>query len=280
MSENKSLNRGLDALLGGQKIPTTTKEIDLEKITAGRYQPRQEFDSVKIQELAESIKKHGVLSPILVREVGLDKFEVIAGERRVRASKIAGLKTIPSLVNQKEDQEALEAALIENLQREDLNPVEEARGYDRLKREFELTQDEIAKATGKARSTIANSMRMLSLSSKILDMISQRALEKGHAKILSGLDTTKAEQLAEAISQKKLTVRQVEALLKPVKKTTKIKVKDKDTLNIEDEISGNFGHKTEIETKTTKTGKVSIFYHSPDEPVSYTHLTLPTIYSV
>ncbi len=265
MSENKSLNRGLDALLGDQKVPTTTKEIDLEKITAGRYQPRQEFDSVKIQELAESIKKHGVLSPILVREVGLDKFEVIAGERRVRASKIAGLKTIPSLVNQKEDQEALEAALIENLQREDLNPVEEARGYDRLKREFELTQDEISKATGKARSTIANSMRMLSLSSKILDMISQGALEKGHAKILSGLDAIKAEQLAEAISQKKLTVRQAEALLKPAKKTTKIKVKDRDTLNIEDEISGNFGHKTEIETKTTKTGKVSIFYHSPDE---------------
>lgn len=265
MSENKSLNRGLDALLGDQKTPTTTKEIDLEKITAGRYQPRQEFDSVKIQELAESIKKHGVLSPILVREVGLDKFEVIAGERRVRASKIAGLKTIPSLVNQKEDQEALEAALIENLQREDLNPVEEARGYDRLKREFALTQDEIAKATGKARSTIANSMRILSLSSKILDMISQGLLEKGHAKILSSLDTIKAEQLAEVISQKKLTVREAEALLKPAKKTTKIKVKDRDTLNIEDEISGNFGHKTEIETKTTKTGKVSIFYHSSDE---------------
>ena len=265
MSDNKSLNRGLDALLGDQKLPTTTKEIDLEKITAGRYQPRQEFDEVKIQELADSIKKHGVLSPILVREVGLDKFEVIAGERRVRASKIAGLKTIPSLISQKEDQEVLEAALIENLQREDLNPVEEARGYDRLKREFELTQDEIAQATGKARSTIANSMRILSLSPKILDMISQGVLEKGHAKILSGLETTKSEQLAETISQKKLTVRQAEALLKPTKKITKTKEKNRDTLNIEDEISGNFGHKTEIETKTTKTGKVSIFYHSPDE---------------
>ena len=265
MSDNKSLNRGLDALLGDQKLTTTTKEIDLEKITAGRYQPRQEFDDVKIQELADSIKKHGVLSPILVREVGLDKFEVIAGERRVRASKIAGLKTIPSLINQKEDQEALEAALIEILQREDLNPVEEARGYDRLKREFELTQDEIAKATGKARSTIANSMRILSLSPKILDMISQGSLEKGHAKILSGLETTKSEQLAEVISQKRLTVRQAEALLKPTKKTTKTKEKDRDTLNIEDEISGNFGHKTEIETNTTTTGKVSIFYHSSDE---------------
>ena len=265
MSDNKSLNRGLDALLGDQKPTTTTKEIDLDKITAGRYQPRQDFDDVKIQELADSIKKHGVLSPILVREAGLDRFEVIAGERRVRASKIAGLKTIPSLVNQKEDQEALEAALIENLQREDLNPVEEARGYDRLKREFELTQDEIAKATGKARSTIANSMRMLSLSPKILDMISQGVLEKGHAKILSGLETTKAEQIAEAISQKKLTVRQAETLLKPAKKTKKTKEKDRDTLNIEDEISGNFGHKTEIETKTTSAGKVSIFYHSPDE---------------
>ena len=265
MSDNKSLNRGLDALLGDQKLTTTTKEIDLEKITAGRYQPRQEFDDVKIQELADSIKKHGVLSPILVREVGLDKFEVIAGERRVRASKIAGLKTIPSLVNQKEDQEVLEAALIENLQREDLNPVEEARGYDRLKREFELTQDEIAKATGKARSTIANSMRILSLSPKILDMISQGSLDKGHAKILSGLEAAKSEQLAEIISQKRLTVRQAEALLKPAKKTTKTKEKDRDTLNIEDEISENFGHKTEIDTKTTKTGKVSIFYHSPDE---------------
>ena len=265
MSDNKSLNRGLDALLGDQKLTTTTKEIDLEKITAGRYQPRQEFDDVKIQELADSIKKHGVLSPILVREVGLDKFEIIAGERRVRASKIAGLKTIPSLVNQKEDQEALEAALIENLQREDLNPVEEARGYDRLKREFELTQDEIANVTGKARSTIANSMRILSLSPKILDMISQGSLEKGHAKILSGLEAAKSEQLAEVISQKRLTVRQAEALLKPSKKTIKTKEKDRDTLNIEDEISGNFGHKTEIDTKTTKTGKVSIFYHSLDE---------------
>ena len=265
MSENKSLNRGLDALLGDQKIPTTTKEINLEKITAGRYQPRQEFDDVKIQELADSIRKHGVLSPILVREMGLDRFEVIAGERRVRASKIAGLKTIPSLINQKEDQEALEAALIENLQREDLNPVEEARGYDRLKREFDLTQDEIAKATGKARSTVANSMRILSLSSKILDMISQGALERGHAKILSSLETTKAEQLAETISQKKLTVRQTEAILRPTKKILKTKEKDRDTLNIEDEISSNFGHKTEIETKTIKSGKVSIFYHSPDE---------------
>ena len=265
MSENKSLNRGLDALLGDQKIPTTTKEINLEKITAGRYQPRQEFDDVKIQELADSIRKHGVLSPILVREMGLDRFEVIAGERRVRASKIAGLKTIPSLINQKEDQEALEAALIENLQREDLNPVEEARGYDRLKREFDLTQDEIAKATGKARSTVANAMRILSLPSKILDMISQGVLEKGHAKILSSLETTKAEQLAETISQKKLTVRQTEAILRPTKKVLKTKEKDRDTLNIEDEISSNFGHKTEIETKTIKRGKVSIFYHSPDE---------------
>lgn len=265
MSENKSLNRGLDALLGNQKIANSTKEIDLNKISAGRYQPRQEFDKTKIQELADSIKKHGVLSPILVREIGLDKFEVIAGERRVRASKLAGLTTIPSLINQKEDQEALEAALIENLQREDLNPVEEARGYDRLKREFELTQDEIANATGKARSTIANSMRILSLSTKILDMISQGVLEKGHAKILSSLEPSKAEQFAETISQKQLTVRQTETLLKPTKKATKTKTKDRDTLNIQDEISEKLGHKTEIETKTSKTGKVSIFYHSADE---------------
>ena len=169
------------------------------------------------------------MSPILVREVGLDKFEVIAGERRVRASKIAGLKTIPSLVNQKEDQEALEAALIENLQREDLNPVEEARGYDRLKREFELTQDEIAKATGKARSTIANSMRILSLSPKILDMISQGSFRERACKDSLRLGDHKIRTTSRSNFAKRLTVRQAEALLKPAKKTTKTKEKDRDT---------------------------------------------------
>ena len=160
MSDKKVLNRGLDALLGSAQGTTqrAVKEIQITEISPGRFQPRQDFNEEKIAELSSSIKKHGVLSPILVREIGLNAFEVIAGERRLRASKIAGLNSIPCLVDQKEDQNALEAALIENLQREDLNSVEEARGYDRLKREFGLTQEEVAGATGKARSTIANSV--------------------------------------------------------------------------------------------------------------------------
>ena len=169
--DNKILNKGLDALLGeSQNNQKTVKEINLNKIKPGRFQPRSNFDDVKLQELTNSIKNQGVLSPILVRELGLNEFEVIAGERRLRAAKRAGLESIPCLVDQKQDQDALVSALIENLQREDLNPVEEARGLDRLKREFGLTQDEVASSTGKARSTIANSLRILSLPASVLDL--------------------------------------------------------------------------------------------------------------
>ena len=162
--EKKTLNRGLDALLGDNNPnQRSVKEVELIKIKPGRFQPRSNFDNEKLMELTASIKEQGVLSPILVREIGLNEFEVIAGERRLRASKMAGLKKIPCLIDQKEDQDALVSALIENLQREDLNPVEEARGLDRLKREFGLTQDEVASSTGKARSTVANSLRILSL---------------------------------------------------------------------------------------------------------------------
>ena len=171
--EKKTLNKGLDALLG-QSNPNqrSVKEIKLDKIKPGRFQPRSNFDDEKLQELTASIKNQGVLSPILVRELGLNEYEVIAGERRLRASKMAKLNTIPCLIDQKQDQDALISALIENLQREDLNPVEEARGLDRLKREFGLTQDAVAISTGKARSTIANSLRLLSLPVKVLDMLS------------------------------------------------------------------------------------------------------------
>ena len=194
--ENKILNKGLDALLGqnANNNQKSVKELPVEDINPGRFQPRTNFDEEKLLELTNSIKNHGVLSPILVREVGLNKYEVIAGERRLRASKNAGLKTIPTLIDQKQDKDALESALIENLQREDLNAVEEARGYDRLKREFGLTQDEVAASTGKARSTIANSLRLLSLPAKVLDMLSSGKIEKGHAKLLASMDALEAEK--------------------------------------------------------------------------------------
>jgi ParB family chromosome partitioning protein len=212
--DKKALNRGLDALLGStQGTPQrAVKEIQITEISPGRFQQKQDFNEEKIAELSSSIKKHGVLSPILVREIGLNAFEVIAGERRLRASKIAGLDSIPCLVDQKEDQNALEAALIENLQREDLNSVEEARGYDRLKREFGLTQEEVAGATGKARSTIANSLRLLALPSPVLELLAQGSLEKGHAKLLVSLDPDKALNLAKQIIDSNLTVREAQNL--------------------------------------------------------------------
>jgi len=270
MSEDgKILNRGLDALLGSSSTNNqrTVKDIDPGLIGAGRFQPRANFDEDKLLELTDSIKKHGVLSPILVRELGLNKYEVIAGERRLRASIKAGLKTIPCLVDQKKDQDALESALIENLQREDLNAVEEARGYDRLKREFGLTQDEVATSTGKARSTIANSIRLLSLPAKVLDLLSSGQIEKGHAKLLASLDPKEAEAAADNIIKNKLTVKDLSNISQKKKGSTTPTKKNKDTdlLNIEQEMSDAFGHKIEIEAKNKKNGKVVITYSTSDE---------------
>ena len=270
MSEdNKTLNRGLDALLGStdKKNQQTIKEVDLKDINPGRFQPRTNFDSEKLSELTNSIKNHGVISPILVREVGLNKYEVIAGERRLRASKAANLKTIPCIIDQKKDQDALESALIENLQREDLNAVEEARGYDRLKREFGLTQDEVASATGKARSTIANSLRLLTLPTKVLDMLSSGQIEKGHAKLLASLDEQEAIKAAENIIKNKLTVKDL-SNQSSTKKKNNLKTKttkDTDLLIVEQEMSEGFGHKVKIEAKNKKTGKVVITYNTADE---------------
>jgi ParB family chromosome partitioning protein len=266
--ENKILNKGLDALLGQNtnNNQKSVKELPVEDINPGRFQPRTNFDEEKLLELTNSIKNHGVLSPILVREVGLNKYEVIAGERRLRASKNAGLKTIPTLIDQKQDKDALESALIENLQREDLNAVEEARGYDRLKREFGLTQDEVAASTGKARSTIANSLRLLSLPAKVLDMLSSGQIEKGHAKLLASMNPLEAEKAANNIIKNQLTVKDLAGLSsKKTNKKTQTKTKDRDLLIVEEEMSENFGHKVEIEAKNKKSGKVVINYNTKDE---------------
>ena len=268
MSENKkTLNRGLDALLGsGGKAKRTIQDVNLTQINAGRFQPREVFNEESLQELTDSIKKHGVISPILVRELGLNKYEVIAGERRMRASLQAGLETIPCLVEQKEDQDALESALIENLQREDLNAVEEARGYDRLKREFGLTQDEVATSTGKARSTIANSIRILTLPQNVLDMLSAGKIEKGHAKLLASMEPGEAEKAAENIIKNKLTVKDLSESNKNKKqqKTTK-KQKQTDVILIEQEMSEAFGHQITIEVKTKQKGSLQISYKTSDE---------------
>ena len=268
MSDNKkTLNRGLDALLGsGGKAKRTIQDVNLTQINAGRFQPREIFNEESLQELTDSIKKHGVISPILVRELGLNKYEVIAGERRMRASLQAGLETIPCLVEQKEDQDALESALIENLQREDLNAVEEARGYDRLKREFGLTQDEVATSTGKARSSIANSIRILTLPQNVLDMLSAGKIEKGHAKLLASMEPSEAEKAAENIIKNKLTVKDLSDSNKNKKqqKSTK-KQKQTDVILIEQEMSEAFGHQITVEAKTKQKGSLQISYKTSDE---------------
>ena len=262
---DKILNTGLDALLGDVAIPNkqTIKEIELDKIKPNRFQPRQSFDEQKINELSQSISKHGILSPILVRETGAGGYELIAGERRLRAAKQAGLQTAPCMVDSAEDQVSLELALIENLQREDLNPIEEARGYDRLKREFSLTQDKIAEVTGKARSSVANSMRLLNLPPSVIDLLYSGDLEKGHAKILASMEPNEAEALAQKIVSLGMTVKDAATSTKP--SSTKTKTKNRDLLNIEEELSESIGHKIEIDQQSASKGRVSISYSSKDE---------------
>ena len=265
---DKILSTGLDALLGDvTKVnQQTIKELDLHQIKPNRFQPRQSFDEDKINELSLSIAKHGVLSPILVRETGAGGYELIAGERRLRAAKKTGLKTLPCLIDSAEDQTSLELALIENLQREDLNPIEEARGYDRLKREFNLTQDNISEVTGKARSSVANSMRLLNLPQSIIDLLYSGDLEKGHAKILASMESKDAEDLAQKIVSLGMTVKDAAATKKPkTSNSPKTKIKNRDLLNIEEELSETLGHKSEIDEQSQSKGKISISYTSKDE---------------
>lgn len=265
---DKILNTGLEALLGdvAEVNQQTIKELDLNQIKPNRFQPRQSFDEEKIHELSLSIAKHGVLSPILVRETGAGGYELIAGERRLRAAKKAGLKTLPCLIDSAEDQVSLELALIENLQREDLNPIEEARGYDRLKREFNLTQDNISEVTGKARSSVANSMRLLNLPQSIIDLLYSGDLEKGHAKILASMEIKEAEELAQKIVSLGMTVKDAAATKKSKNPhTSKVKIKNRDLLNVEQDLSEKLGHKAEIDEQSQSKGKISISYTSKDE---------------
>ena len=264
---DKILNTGLDALLGDVVSPNkqTIKEIELSQIKPNRFQPRQSFDEQKITELSQSITKHGILSPILVRETGAGDYELIAGERRLRAAKEAGLQTAPCIIDSAEDQLSLELALIENLQREDLNPIEEARGYDRLKKEFSLTQDKIAEVTGKARSSVANSMRLLNLPLSIIELLYSGDLEKGHAKILASMEPNEATELAQKIVSLGMTVKDAAFSTKTKSTKSNIKTKNKDLLNIEEELSENIGHKTQIDQQNPSKGKISISYSSKDE---------------
>ena len=279
MVKKTSLNKGLEALLGdvaesknsqkpqkGLKKETKENSSDvlLNQIRANQYQPRTSFDQKKLEELAESIKKHGVIQPVLVRKDGKN-YELVAGERRFRAAKLAKLKKIPVVISSISDVQSLEIAILENIQREDLNPLEVAKGYQRLKNEFGYTQETVAKSVGKPRSSVANSLRLLTLSPKIQDEIDKGAISEGHAKVLLSVDETKANQLLTRIISENLSVRDLEKqITESSPQAPKKEKKSRDELNLESALSSRIGSKVTIEDKDGK-GKMVIKYYSYEE---------------
>ena len=276
MAKKTSLNKGLEALLGETTTqPTKTSksknkpnqesnEILISTIVANQFQPRTEFDEKALLQLSESIKEHGVVQPILVR--GLNKgFELIAGERRLRAAKLAGLKKIPAVVVDVSNVQSLEIAILENVQREDLNPIDVSMGYQRLKNEFGYTQEEMAKKVGKPRSSIANSLRLLSLSTKAQTELKKGNISEGHAKVLLGLEPTKAESMLNEILKQNLSIRDLEKMLHSKQPLfTKKQSKTRDELNLESALSSKLGSKVIIDDKDGK-GRLLIKYYSYDE---------------
>ena len=221
---DKKLGRGLSALLGESKVKSplfnpenqdAVEKINLKKIRAGVYQPRQNFEETELQDLADSIKEHGVIQPIILRKTDEDFYEIIAGERRFRASKIANLTEIPAIVRKFSDNDALEIAIIENVQRSDLSPTEEARGYQRLMKEFSYTQEIVAKKVGKSRAHIANLLRLLTLPEKVREYLDSKQISMGHARAI--INSINPEELAKKIIAKGLNVRDAEEIVRDEK---------------------------------------------------------------
>ncbi len=266
------LGRGLEALISQDLRETVSetervKELDIDRIDPNPYQPRTDFDREHLKELATSIKRHGVLQPVVVRRVG-DRYQLVIGERRLRAARIAGKATIPSIVRELEQSQSLKFALLENLQREDLNPIEEARGYSTLMNEFGLTAPEIAGLLGKNRSTITNTLRLLTLPDQVIELISSGKLTSGHARALLSLEGEK-EQLrwAERVIAEGMTVREVEQTAtrkKGVKRRRGLRKIDPQIKDIEEELEIHLGSRVRI-TPRRKGGVISIEYYSNEE---------------
>ena len=271
--EKKALGRGLDALLptGNTMAPTNAAEvraIRIDVIVPNRYQPRQIFHPTELAELAASIKESGLLQPILVRRKGDGIYELISGERRWRATKEAGLDTIQAVVRNCSDQEAILFALVENLQREDLNPMETARAYSRMTNEFGLTHDGIAQKVGRDRSSVANSMRLLNLHHDVQTLVESGALSAGHAKALLGIETPETQcRMAQTIAARALSVRETERLVTAsgaTRKRTKPPIAASQWAEMESRLQKRFGTRVTIEAGK-KGGKVVIHYFSAPE---------------
>ena len=258
----KGLGRGLSSLIGETKVETRINKLSLSEIIPNRYQPRKNFDQNDLNDLANSIRERGVIQPIIVRksETNNSKYEIIAGERRWLASQKAGLHDIPVVVTDVDDLKSLEFAIVENVQRNDLNPLEEAEGYKRLIDEFSYDQDKVSKFIGKSRSYITNSLRILSLPKEVLKFVEEKKITTGHAKILVGLDN--AEFVANKIIEKNLSVRQSENFVKIFKKRggSKPNHKDPNLVNLENSISSKIGLNVLIKNSKRNKGVISIEY--------------------
>jgi len=263
----KGLGRGLSSLIGETKVETKTNKLLLSEIIPNKYQPRKNFDAANLEDLTNSIKERGVIQPIIVRKSNTDnsKYEIIAGERRWLAASKAGLHDIPVVLTEVDDLKSLEFAIVENVQRHDLNPLEEAQGYKRLIDEFSYDQEKVSKFIGKSRSYITNALRLLSLPNEVLKFIEEKKISAGHAKVLVGLDN--AYFIANKIIEKKLSVRQSENFVKifKKKKSSFVKSLDPNIQSLEDSISDKIGLNVSIKNSKNNKGSITFAYHDIDQ---------------
>ena len=273
MAKVKGLGRGLDALLAGDSASANSSEglltLPVGQLQPGKYQPRTHMDQASLESLASSIREQGIMQPIIVREIAANQYEIIAGERRWRASQLAGLAEVPVIVREIPDEAALAMALIENIQRENLNPIEEANGIKRLIDEFSMTHELAAKAVGRSRSAVTNLLRLQQLHSVVQEMLMQSKLDMGHARALLGLEGAKQIAAAEQIVQNQLSVRAAEQLVKKLAsntsaKATKVNI-DRDVLRLQDSLSEALGAGVTIETSKNGAGILKIRYASLDQ---------------
>lgn len=269
-AKKSALGKGLGALIPEVEVKELegVKEVDINDVFPNEEQPRKNIDIEKIEQLAQSIKEHGIIQPIIVKKEG-EYFKIIAGERRWRAARLAGLKKVPIIEKEISEKEAMEISLIENIQREDLNPIEEAIAYKKLIDEFGLTQDELAKRLGKSRPAITNSLRLLNLDKRVIDMILNLDITEGHGKVIAGIeDKNKQYEIAIKVVNEGLNVRQTEKLIQNLNnikdKKEKNNTKDIYIKDIEDRLKNIFGTKVNI-NKGRKKGKIEIEYYSEDD---------------
>lgn len=264
----KGLGRGLDALLAkdDEARGDVLKTVKLDELQPGKYQPRTRMDQVSLEELARSLKAQGVMQPILARPLGKGRYEIIAGERRWRAAKLAGLREVPVVIREVPDSAALAMALIENIQRENLNPLEEATGIHRLINEFKMTHQEAAEAVGRSRAATSNLLRLLNLPQSVQALLYDGKIDMGHARALLALEGRRQEDLAIRVAERGLSVRETEKLVQDIlnpkpKKSNRVKT-SRDILRFEEELSEKFGTLVEIKPGKRGAGKLVISYAS------------------